>query len=356
MNKTVFFTGGGTAGHVYPGLSVAEALLRKMPDARVIWIGSKKGMEEKIVRASGIEFIGIASGKLRRYFSFRNFTDIFRIKAGLIKAFFIMGRYRPAVVFSKGGFVSVPPVIAAGLRKIPVYSHESDVTPGLATRINSRFSEKILVSYEKTMKYITAGKAVLTGNPLRSAIFSADSDNGRKIAGAGNKKIIMVLGGSQGALQINRLIEQLLPELAGKYFIIHQTGKHDFNSEIPDGYMRREYINEELPDLMAAADIIISRAGASTLWETAALGKPSILIPLGTGASRGDQAMNADVFREAGASVVLEGFVTAEQLKTEIDRIMNDDKLKSSMAEAALQLVKENPAEIISDLILERLK
>ena len=354
MKRTIVFTGGGTAGHVYPGLSVAE-VLGKSDDIRIVWIGSAKGMEAGIVRDAGIEFIGVPSGKLRRYFSVRNFFDLFKIFGGLVKSYFVIKKLKPALVFSKGGFVSVPPVVAAGLQKIPVLSHESDLTPGLATRINSRFSDKILVSYEKTAAYLPAGKAVVTGNPVRSAIYDSDPLRGRAASGAGDRKIILVIGGSQGALQINRLIEEIVGELVSDFFIIHQMGSYSYKESDLDGWVTRDFIREELPDFIAAADLIVSRAGASTLWESASLGKPSILIPLGGGSSRGDQLKNAEVFGEAGAAVVLKGEPSADDLKKEIYRLMSDDSLRDKMGEAALKLVQGNPSETISDLIKERL-
>ncbi|MDC7125399.1 MAG: undecaprenyldiphospho-muramoylpentapeptide beta-N-acetylglucosaminyltransferase [Spirochaetales bacterium] len=356
MNIKIIFTGGGTAGHVYPGLSVAEKIKQLEPEVELLWIGSNKGMEGEIVREAGIDFKGVPSGKLRRYFSFKNFTDLFRIAGGLFKSCSIIRKFKPDLIFSKGGFVSVTPVAAAGIMKIPVFSHESDVTPGLATRINSRFSKKIFVSYEKTCDYISGGKAVLSGNPVRTAIFEADSQKGREIIKAGDKKIIMIIGGSLGALQVNKLIESIVGSLSEKYCIIHQSGKHQFAGEIPENYKRFEYIKEELPHFMAAADLIISRAGASALWEIAALGKPSILIPLGTGASRGDQQKNADIFKDAGASTVLEGNVTPQQLNKAIEDIMNNEEKKKQMSDAAVKLVNGNPAEFIAEYILGEVK
>ncbi len=355
MSRKIIFTGGGTAGHVYPGLSVVESLKERDKDIEVLWIGAASGMEKDIVEDAGIRFIGVPSGKLRRYFSLKNFTDLFKITAGFIKAFFIIGKFRPDLVFSKGGFVSVPPVAAAGLRRIAVFSHESDVSPGLATRLNKRWSEKIFVSYKKTLKYFPGGRAELTGNPVRKAIYTADPQRGRALIGAGGKKIIMVMGGSLGALQINQLIEELVPELCPNYVVVHQTGKHSYEGEAPEGYKRYEYIGRELPDMLAASDLVISRAGASAIWEIAALGKASILIPLGTGASRGDQLLNAEIFRSSGASVVLEGRVEADDLNKEIERIMNNDKLRNDMAKSALNIANGNPADLIADKILKRL-
>lgn len=356
MNKTVVFTGGGTAGHVYPGLSAAEALMEKDNEIKIIWIGTGKGMEADIVRDAGVEFIGIPSGKLRRYFSFRNFSDLFKIAAGLIKAFFVIKRIKPALVFSKGGFVSVPPVVAAGIMKIPVISHESDLTPGLATRINSRFSEKILVSYKQTLSSFPEGRAVVTGNPVRAAIYRADAENGRRLAGGGDKKIILVIGGSLGALQINLLIEELAQELVKEFTVIHQMGAFSFKESKIDGYITRDFIRDELPDFIAAADLVVSRAGASTLWESAALARPAILIPLGSGSSRGDQLKNAEVFEKAGAAVVLSGDLKADRLKEEIYRLMSDDGKRNEMGEAAGRFVQGNPSDSISDIIKERLK
>jgi UDP-N-acetylglucosamine--N-acetylmuramyl-(pentapeptide) pyrophosphoryl-undecaprenol N-acetylglucosamine transferase len=356
MKKTVVFTGGGTAGHVYPGLSVAESLTGRDSEIKIIWIGSSAGMEKKLVQAAGIDYTGIPSGKLRRYFSLKNFTDLFKIKAGFIKAFFILRKLRPVLVFSKGGFVSVPPVVAAGLLKIPVISHESDLTPGLATRINIRFSQKVLTAFKETLSFLPAGKAEFTGNPVRASIYAANPENGRQLAAAGDKKIILVLGGSQGALQINQLVEAIAEKLTGKYVLVHQMGSFSFKESTLPGYITRDYINDELPDFMAAADIIISRAGASTLWEIAALKKPSVLIPLGTGSSRGDQIKNAGGFSKAGAAVSLEGDITSDILYSEIIRLLNDEEMLKRMGLAAGQMVEKNPAERIADIILKGLE
>jgi UDP-N-acetylglucosamine--N-acetylmuramyl-(pentapeptide) pyrophosphoryl-undecaprenol N-acetylglucosamine transferase len=356
MNKTIVFTGGGTAGHVYPGLSVAEVLKGKDEEIRILWIGSGKGMEADIVRNAGFEFIGIPSGKLRRYFSIHNFFDLFKIAAGFVKALFLIKKLNPALVFSKGGFVSVPPVAAAGLLRIPVFSHESDLTPGLATRINKRFSEKIFVSYDETVRFLPEGKTYVTGNPVRAAIYKADAENGRKLAGSGDKKIILVIGGSQGALQINLLIEELAEKLIEDFTIIHQMGAFSFKESKISGYITRDFIKDELPDLIAASDLIVSRAGASTLWESASLAKPSILIPLGSGSSRGDQLKNAEVFEEAGAAVVLSGNLKAERLYDEICGLMSDDDKRKKMGNAAQRFVKGNPSDKISEIIKERLR
>ena len=356
MKKTVIFTGGGTAGHVYPGLSVAEALIARDSEIKIIWIGSKAGMEKKLVQDAGIDYIGIPSGKLRRYFSLRNFFDLFKIKAGFISALFILRKIRPDLVFSKGGFVSVPPVAAAGLLKIPVISHESDLTPGLATRINVRFSQKVLVAFRETLAFLPAGKAEFTGNPVRSSMYAANAERGRQLAAAGDKKLILILGGSQGAQQINRLIEAIAEKLTDSCVLVHQMGSLSYKESTLTGYITRDYINEELPDFMAAADIIISRAGASTLWELAALKKPSILIPLGTGSSRGDQIKNARVFSEAGAAVTLEGDISPEKLYTQIAGLLKDEQRLEKMGLASGKMLEENPSERITDIILKGLE
>lgn len=353
MNKKIIITGGGTAGHVYPGLSVAESLKQKMPDIEILWIGSKKGIEQRIVTEAGIDYCGILTGKLRRYFSIKNFLDLFRIIIGFLQSQRILKKYKPDLVFSKGGFVSVPPVAAAGFKKIPVYSHESDISPGLATKLNTTFSDKIFVSYEKTREYFQEEKTILSGNPVRSAIYKANAKRGKELIDTENKKIILVIGGSLGALQINKLIEENLEDLCKKYFIIHQTGSHHFEKKLPNSYRRYEYIGKELPDFLAMADLVISRAGASALWENAALGKASILIPLGTESSRGDQEKNAEYFKDAGAAIVLKGKVSPEQLYTEIESLMNNEDKRKKMQLSASRLAKEKAADFIANYLME---
>jgi UDP-N-acetylglucosamine--N-acetylmuramyl-(pentapeptide) pyrophosphoryl-undecaprenol N-acetylglucosamine transferase len=304
------FTGGGTGGHVYPGIAVIEKL-RGMRDCDILWIGSSGGMEAAILRAWDIPFRGIPSGKLRRYFSLRNFTDVLRIALGFFAALCIFLRRRPAVVFSKGGYVSFPPVFAAWLLRIPAITHESDLDPGLATRLNAPFVRKICVPYGESLSHFPArfrGKTVVTGNPVRRDIFAGRAEEGLRIAGfSAEKPLLLVLGGSTGAEEINRLLRASLDNLLPYMNIAHQMGEGKYEGLSRPGYFAAPYFSSEFPHLLAAASAVVSRAGAGSLWEFLAAEKPALLVPLGASASRGDQARNARLFERLGAAKVLHG-------------------------------------------------
>ena len=352
----VAFAGGGTAGHVFPGLAVAQEL-----GARIVWIGSASGVERELVTAAGIDFRGIPAGKLRRYFSLRNLSDIARTVAGVCAAVRVLRRERPALLFSKGGFVSVPPVVAAWLCGIPSWTHESDFDPGLATRINLFFCEKVLVSFAETVGALPARhreKAVVTGNPVRKAMYSADAARGRALVGCdAATPMVFVIGGSLGSSFINGLIVSCLSELLPRFFVVHQMGSHDFQASQRENYFPSPFFAGELPDIMAAADLVIGRAGANTLAELAALAKPSILIPLPRTGSRGDQIANAEVFRAAGASLVIpEHEATPAGMVAAVCRLLGDRARLGEMAFAAGSLGGGRPAEAIARLIHQRLR
>ncbi len=369
MNGTVAFTGGGTGGHIYPGLAVAEEL-RSLYAAdnhscRIIWIGSSSGMDRNIVEksCSADVFYGVPAGKLRRYFSFRNFIDVFKIAAGFIVSFFILLREKPAVVFSKGGFVSVPPCFAAKLLKIPVFTHECDFSPGLATRLNSRTAAKILLSYEATARFFSESvreKIIVTGNPVRPAFYTASAERGRHFLqigqDAGSKPLLVAVGGSSGARQINELIQQNLDYLCENFTVVHQTGAawtvSDDTGTYKEDYKAYPFIYQEMPDVLAAADIILSRAGANSLWECAVLGKPMVLIPLEGAGTRGDQVENARFFEEHGAAKVLSGAdADGAHLKTVLESL-KDLSVRSKCAAAAASLAGTvRPAEKIAGLL-----
>jgi UDP-N-acetylglucosamine--N-acetylmuramyl-(pentapeptide) pyrophosphoryl-undecaprenol N-acetylglucosamine transferase len=304
------FTGGGTGGHVYPGIAVIEEL-RERRDCDILWIGSSGGMERALVRTWNIPYKGIPSGKLRRYFSLRNFTDVLRIALGLCAALFIFLRRRPAVVFSKGGYVSFPPVFAAWLLRIPAITHESDLDPGLATRLNAPFVKKICVPYEESVSHFSArfrGKIAVTGNPVRRDIFTGRAEEGLRIAGfSAERPLLLVLGGSMGAEEINSLVRAALDNLLPYMNIVHQTGEGKYEELSRPGYFAAPYFSAEFPHLLAAASAVVSRAGAGSLWEFLAAEKPALLIPLKTQASRGDQLRNAQLFERLGAAKVLHG-------------------------------------------------
>jgi len=308
MKRKVFFTGGGTGGHVFPALAIIDELDKSVYD--IAWIGSKKGMEYKIITDAGIKFYSIPSGKLRRYFSILNLLDIFKIIAGFFASFILLAKQRPELVFSKGGYVTVPPIIAAKILNIKSITHESDMTPGLATRINSRFVNKILLPYENTRKYFKDSmkeKIIVTGNPVRKDFFYADNTIGKEIMGFNNSKpVLLILGGSLGAQEINDLISESLDLLLEEFNIYHQMGEANFKESEKDNYKTVPFIKRDIAHLIAASDIVISRSGASAVWEFASVGVPSILIPLIAG-SRGDQLFNANYAVEKNISLILKG-------------------------------------------------
>jgi UDP-N-acetylglucosamine--N-acetylmuramyl-(pentapeptide) pyrophosphoryl-undecaprenol N-acetylglucosamine transferase len=308
--QTIVFTGGGTGGHVYPGIAVLERL-RKEWAGDVLWVGSAKGMERAILEARAIPFYGVPSGKLRRYFSLRTAVDAFRVLGGFFVSLMLFIKIRPRMVFSKGGYVSVPPVYAARLLGIPVISHESDFDPGLATLMNARCSRKVLVPYEDSAAAFPAAlrdRLVVTGNPVREEIFSGSADEGFRFLGfSRDKPVLLVLGGSQGAREINILVRSVLDELLRFCGVIHQMGPLEFEPLERPGYRAVPYLYGELAGVLAAADAVVSRAGAGALWEILAAGKPSLLVPLRGQGTRGDQVRNAEYFRKIGAAAVLSG-------------------------------------------------
>jgi UDP-N-acetylglucosamine--N-acetylmuramyl-(pentapeptide) pyrophosphoryl-undecaprenol N-acetylglucosamine transferase len=360
-SRIVAFTGGGTGGHIYPGLAVIERL-RENFDGRIVWIGSTKESDRKTVEAAGVEYIGISSGKLRRDLSLENFADAFRVLAGYASSRGVLARLKPSILFSKGGYVSVPPCLAAAGLGIPVFTHESDLTPGLATRLNARKAERILVSYEKTIGLLPEAlrsKALLVGNPVRPSIRGGDAARGRALLGVdAGQPIVFFLGGSQGARQVNELVAALLPALTEKAVVVHQTGEAlaDPAAARTARYKPYAYIREEMPDILAAADLVVGRSGAGTLWESAALAKPMVLVPLAGAGTRGDQVDNARLFEAAGAARVLVGAeATPEALMKAIDFYLADEAGRKAAGEKAHALAGADAAEAAARLILDRI-
>ena len=352
FKRVLVFTGGGTGGHIYPGLAVAAAL-EDICDCRIVWFGSKNGADRLAVESAGIEFREISSGKLRRYFSFKNFTDIFRIIAGFFSSAALLKKYRPALVFSKGGFVSVPPAAAAFVLRIPVFTHESDFSPGLATRINARLAKKIFISYQQTASFFSKkylDRITVSGNPVRPRFYAANPENGRSFLGIGSReKILLVLGGSQGASEINDLVETSLAEITKDFFVVHQAGP-GVEGRREARYARLPYIGEELPDILAAATLVLARAGAGTIWECAAAGKPMVLVPLSGGSTRGDQVENGEFFESKGAARVLVRPGTVELLKTLNSLAGNSERL-TAMAAASAHIGTMRGAPVIAQHI-----
>ncbi|MBN2553879.1 MAG: undecaprenyldiphospho-muramoylpentapeptide beta-N-acetylglucosaminyltransferase [Spirochaetales bacterium] len=353
MKKCIVVAGGGTGGHVYPVL----ATLDELSDLRIVWIGSGSVLERRILEGRQLRYYAIPTGKLRRYFSLLNLIDLFKIAAGFLASAAILLREKPCLVFSKGGYVSVPPVAAARCLRIPSLTHESDLRPGLATRINARFSDSILVSFPTSAGYFDArfrGKVVHTGNPVRRSLFDGDRAEGRRLVGCPREQpVLLVLGGSLGAAAINRLVLQALERLRTACFVVHQLGAEHYRDSRPEnGYFPAAYFDEELPHILAAADLVLCRSGANTLWELAALGKPSVLVPLPRGSSRGDQIENAAFFEQAGAAVVLQQQGLDQQRLSEVvlHLLGNADKLER-MAKRASELGSSDAAGRIAGLI-----
>lgn len=304
-NKRIVFTGGGTAGHVTPNIALIERLLGE--GWEVHYIGTESGMERELIsHIRGVEYHAVSAGKLRRYFSWQNLFDPFRVLKGMQQSKKLIKTLSPDVVFSKGGYVSVPVVMAAG--KTPVVAHESDFSPGLANRIASRFTDHICVSFEDTLKGMSSGKGVFTGTPIRPALYAGDKARAMKMTGfSGAKPVLLVMGGSLGAQRLNELVREALPLLLPRYDVIHLCGRGKRIEALrPAGYVQYEYIEEELPDLFQLADIVLSRAGANAVFELLALKKPALLIPLPRASSRGDQAQNAEYFEKKGYALTLE--------------------------------------------------
>lgn len=305
--KTILLTGGGTAGHVTPNLALIPSLKEHGFD--IHYIGSYTGIERKLIEGAGIPYDGISSGKLRRYFDIKNFSDPFRVLKGYGEALKLVKRYKPDVVFSKGGFVAVPVVLAAKHYKVPVIIHESDMTPGLANKICIPAAAKVCCNFPETLEYLPKEKAVLTGSPIRKELLTGDRLTGLDYAGlSANRPVILIIGGSLGSVTVNTAVRNILPSLLKNYQVIHICGKGnlDENLKSTSGYVQYEYVDAPLKHLFAAADLMISRAGANSICEILTLKKPNILIPLSAAASRGDQILNARSFGKQGFSCVLE--------------------------------------------------
>ena len=303
----IIMTGGGTAGHVTPNLALIPKL--RDNDFEIKYIGSKDGIENEIITQNDIPFFGISCGKLRRYFDVKNFTDPFKIIKGIAQALMILSKEKPDVIFSKGGFVAVPVVIAASIKKIPVIAHESDMTPGLANKLSAPFCSKLCVTFRESLNFVKDSKGVLTGSPIRKEILQGDKNKGKIACGFNdNKEILFIMGGSLGSKLINDEVRKNLEVLLKEFNIIHICGKGNIDETLKNknGYKQFEYVSEELPDFMNAADYIISRAGANSIFEFLALKKPTLLIPLSKKASRGDQILNSKSFKKEGYSLMLE--------------------------------------------------
>lgn len=350
--KRIVLTGGGTAGHVTPCIALLPQLSQEGFDIQ--YIGSYNGIERKLIEEYKIPYHGISSGKLRRYFDLKNFSDPFKVIKGYLEAKKLLKNLKPDVVFSKGGFVTVPVVLAAKHHRIPVIIHESDMTPGLANKLALPSATKVCVNFPETLNYFPAGKAVLTGTPIRKELFSGNKLRGLDFCGfTANRPVLLIVGGSTGSRAINDVIRGMLPTLLRDFQIIHLCGKGNLDERFNDtaGYVQFEYIRAELSDLLAASDIVISRAGANAICEILALRKPNILIPLPASASRGDQILNAESFEHQGYSYVLkeedlslanllEAIKTVTEKKQDYINAMEKSELNNSI-DTIVKLIKD---------------
>ena len=380
IKNKICFTGGGTGGHIYPGLAVLDELRNKFQENNqtlsAIWIGCSKGMDKNIVsKAKDINnqscvdrFYGIPSGKLRRYFSLKNFSDVFKIIGGFFASLWILAKEKPSVLFSKGGFVSVPPCLAAKILKIPVYTHECDFTLGLANKINFKSATKMFVSYEETKNFLSKNdkeKVIVSGNPVRPVFYNADAHNGLDFLRIQNKNkpVLLVVGGSSGARQINQLVYDNIHFLCENFIVVHQTGlvntTQEKSQELSQKYLDYhpfDFIYEQMPDVVAASDIVMGRAGANSIWEAAVLLKPMLLIPLCGNGTRGDQVDNAKFFEEKNAAkVLIDQEVDNEHLVNNLKELLDEKNRLDLQINLQKMVGNEKPAKKIAEYIFENL-
>lgn len=347
-SRTIVFTGGGTAGHVLPTKPIVERLQDR--GDRVVFIGSKSGLERQLVADWDVEFEDITAGKLRRYLSFENFIDAFRVPIGILQALLLLLKSKPNVVFSKGGYVAFPVVFAAWLLRIPVVAHESDLSPGLATRMCTPFVKTQCVSFAQTKT--NARRVVVTGTPIRAELLAGDAKRAKTWLKLDSKlKVLVVVGGSLGAEAINQVVHSSIKEFAQEFVVIHVCGKGniDENLRTVENYFQFEYIDEQWGDVLALADIVVSRSGANALFELLSMRKPNLLIPLPLAQSRGDQIENAELAETSGWSVVLpQDECNQESLTVKISSIL--ENLTQWQAKLQTFEVKDSASLIVAEL------
>ncbi len=353
MSK-ILLTGGGTAGHVTPNIALIPYL--KEAGFEIEYMGSYDGIEKSLIEKEGLPYTGISSGKLRRYFSAQNFTDPFRILKGYSEAKKHMKESKPDIVFSKGGYVSVPVIYAASALNIPIITHESDLTPGLANKLSIPKATKVCYNFPETKDFVPTAKSVHTGLPVRTLLLSGNAHKGYEFCGfSQDKPLLMVIGGSLGAACINDAVRDALDELLKTFYVAHicGAGKLDDSFDGIAGYKQFEYVDEELPDLFAASSLVISRAGANVIYEILALKKPSLLIPLGTNQSRGDQILNARSFKRRGFSeTLLEEELSRESLINDVREVFaNKDSYIEAMSKADEIFAAQKVASVIIDVL-----
>ena len=353
--KRIVLTGGGTAGHVTPNMALIPVLKEKGYD--IHYIGSYDGIEKKLIEEMGIPYHGISTGKLRRYFNLKNFSDPFRVVKGLSEAKSLMKELEPDVVFSKGGFVAVPVVLAAHSKHVPVICHESDMTPGLANKIAIPKASRVCCNFPETAAKLPEGKAVVTGTPIRKELFEGDAATAMSFCGFTElRPTLLIIGGSSGSIRVNEAIWSCIEDITKTYNVIHLCGKGKTNDTYKDlpNYVQFEYIKQELANLLALADVVVSRAGANAICELLALKKPSVLIPLSLEASRGDQILNAESFEKSGyAKLLREEDVTDKSLLDAINEVYKNRDLYIKAMECS---TTTDSITLITDMIDELAK
>ncbi|HZW67890.1 MAG TPA: undecaprenyldiphospho-muramoylpentapeptide beta-N-acetylglucosaminyltransferase [Pseudogracilibacillus sp.] len=351
--KRITFTGGGTAGHVIVNLALIPYFLEK--GWKVDYIGSKEGIERELInQIDDITYYPISTGKLRRYMSLENMKDPFRVLKGVAQAWKIIRKTKPNVVFSKGGFVSVPVVVGARFRRVPTIIHESDISPGLANKLAAPFAKQMLTTFPETVDHVKKKNTRYVGPIIREELFTGDKTEGYRLTNFTREKpVLLIMGGSIGSQKINEAIRSILPNLLSSFQLLHICGKGNVDESINElGYAQFEYVNDELKHLFSIADYVISRAGANAIFELLALQLPMLLIPLSLGASRGDQIENAQSFANKEiAHVMEEEEMTSESLLEAIHKLVKDEvKLKKQMAQYNSRASRDEVIKIIKDI------
>ncbi|MGG1572768.1 undecaprenyldiphospho-muramoylpentapeptide beta-N-acetylglucosaminyltransferase [Fictibacillus sp. NRS-1165] len=355
MGRKIVFTGGGSAGHVSVNLALIPLFLAEGWD--VSYIGSKGGIEQQLTESiDGVRYYSISTGKLRRYFDWNNFKEPFRVVKGAFEAFRLIKTIKPDVVFSKGGFVSVPVILGSRMNKVPIVTHESDLSPGLANRLSLPFAKKVCTTFPETADQLPNGKAVYAGAVIRTDLHKGNAANGRAFCGFTSRKpIILIMGGSLGSKKINESVRLSLDALLPRYQIVHLCGKGQMDGSIRrNGYVQFEYVTDELPDLLAATHFVVSRAGSNSIFEFLSLRKPMLLIPLSKEASRGDQIENAQSFEKQGfCKVLFEEELTADSLCDSIEKL---DEMKGAYISRMEKSRLNNALDQLFSLIKEEAK
>lgn len=353
QKRRITFTGGGTAGHVIVNLALIPYFLEN--DWEIDYIGSKLGIERDLIsEIEGITYYPISTGKLRRYMSIENMKDPFRVLKGIAQAWNVIRKTKPNVIFSKGGFVSVPVVVAARFRRVPTIIHESDLSPGLANKLAAPFAKQILTTFPETVDYVRKKNATYVGPIIRDDLFQGSKDIGYSLTGfQKGKRVLLIMGGSSGSQKINKVIRHILPDLSKTFQVIHICGAGNIDNTVKyDGYAQFEYVNEELKHLFAITDFVISRAGANAIFELLALQLPMLLIPLSIEASRGDQIENANSFEQKGiAHVLQEESMNSTDLLKAINNLVDDEhSLKQQMDRYNSRASREKVIELIKEI------